>query len=135
MLSRLLCGLCSYPEEEEKPKPPSKASTPVHGTPNKTKGEIISTSQSSHRHLILNQETFEGFVDSLKERDSTDFFKIAMSIDNHDLSTQDYNRKLWERLLYLEKMVTQQLMLLQIAEIPNTVIRSWTTSEPRIISV
>lgn len=136
MLGRLCCGLCPGKDEEEKPQPSMKArSTGLPGTPQKNKIEMPSTSQSSQRHLPVNQDTFEGFVESLRERESVDFLKVAMKIDDHEVSNKDFDKKLWQRLLFLEKMVSQLLMIRQISEIPNTVIRSWTTSEPRIVSV
>ena len=135
MLSRLFCGLCPSQDEEVKTKKTSKAPTPIQLTPDKQKVEMSSTSHSSQRNLSTNLDTFEGFVEYLHGKDSLDLFKSTVNIDIQDLSAKEFNRKLWERLLFLEKMVSRQMMLQQISEIPNMVIKSWLNSEQRIISV
>ena len=94
-----------------------------------------STSQSSQGQLNISQDTYEGFVESLKDQDSLELFKRAVNFDGLALSDKDFNQNVWTRLTFLERMVSQQIMLPQLAEIPNALIRSWTTSEQRIESV
>lgn len=83
----------------------------------------------------MNQDSYAGFIDSLRYKEGMAFFKAIVGFSQESFERREFNKKLWDKLYFLEKMVTQQRMLPEIMAIPNQVVKSWTHTETQIESV
>lgn len=138
MIGRLLCGLCES-KAESKDIDDGNLVKDRHGErkgKTQTRVDIASTSHDSlNNSKDCLQDFYESFKTHLRNTKPTDFFKAAMVYDQEGLNNDDFNKKLWDKLYFMEKMVTHQILLTELIETKNQIIRSWTHSEKRIESV
>ena len=71
-------------------------------------------------------------VDSLNDRRDGDLFKRVVMFRLLHLAKTEFNRRLWDMMLYRKLMITRQMMVGDIEGMSMEAIRSWTTFDTMI---